>query len=114
MKKRSFLYLAFILNILLFKVSLNPMPTLEQLQTEIDEIKARNKRVELDKAWEKSWTRKLIVLILTYMVIVIFFLGAKLPEPFINAIVPAIAFVLSTLTVPLFKTWWLNKVYKKY
>jgi hypothetical protein len=89
------------------------MPSLEDLQSEISAIKERNKRVEADKAWETSSTRKVIVLLLTYAVIVIFFFFAHLPEPFLNAIVPAIAFVLSTLTVPLFKKWWLSKFHKK-
>ena len=84
------------------------MTTIEELKKELDEIKTRNKRVEADKAWETSWTRKLLILILTYIVIVIFFLVAKLPDPFANAVVPSVAFVLSTLTVPLFKKWWLN------
>ena len=88
------------------------MPTIEELQQEIIEIKKRNQRVELDKAWETSWSRKLIILILTYIVIVIFFIFARLPEPFTNAIVPATAFVISTLTIPLFKKWWLNKFHK--
>jgi uncharacterized membrane-anchored protein len=84
------------------------MPTIEQLQLEIEEIKKRNLRVEADKAWETSWTRKIIILCLTYIVIVIFFFFAQLPSPFLNAIVPSLAFVLSTLTVPMFKRWWLN------
>jgi hypothetical protein len=85
------------------------MPTIEELQLEINEIKKRNQRVEADKDWETSWTRKLLILILTYIVIVVFFFVAKLPNPFANAVVPSVAFVLSTLTVPLFKNWWLNK-----
>ncbi|MBI2634756.1 hypothetical protein HYW82_03770 [Candidatus Peregrinibacteria bacterium] len=84
------------------------MTTIEELKKELDKIKTRNKRVETDKAWETSWTRKLLILILTYVVIVIFFFVAKLPDPFANAVVPSAAFVLSTLTVPLFKKWWLN------
>jgi len=88
------------------------MPSLEDLQSEISAIKERNRRVEADKAWEISWTRKIIVLLLTYAVVVVFFFFAHLSKPFINAIVPAIAFVLSTLTVPLFKKWWLKKFHK--
>lgn len=84
------------------------MATLEELQLEIEEIKKRNQRVEADKAWETSWTRKIVIFILTYIVIVVFFYFAGLLKPFINAIVPAVAFVLSTLTVPLFKKWWLK------
>lgn len=84
------------------------MSSIEELQLEIEAIKKRNKRVENDKAWETSWTRRVIILVVTYFVIVVFFIFAQLPKPFIGAIVPAIAFVLSTLTVPLFKTWWLK------
>ncbi len=89
------------------------MPSLEELQFDIEAIKQRNKRVEADKAWETSWTRKVIILFLTYVVIVIFFYFAQLPQPFANAIVPAVAFVVSTLTVPVFKKWWLHNVYRK-
>lgn len=85
------------------------MQTLEQLQQEIEEIKNRNQRVEADKAWETSAMRKGVISVLTYFVIVVFFFVAELPNPFVNAIVPAIAFVLSTLTVPLCKQWWLKK-----
>jgi len=85
------------------------MPTIEELQIEIDSIKKRNQRVETDKAWETSWTRRIFILSLTYIVIVIFFTFAGLPKPFINAIVPSLAFVLSTLAIPPVKKWWLNK-----
>lgn len=88
------------------------MTNIEDLKKELDYIKARNKLVEANKAWEISWTRKLLILVLTYVVIVIFFLVAKLPDPFANAVVPSVAFVLSTLTVPLFKKWWLKNIRK--
>ena len=38
---------------------------LKDLENEIENIKQRNKRVELDKAWETSWTRKICICILT-------------------------------------------------
>ena len=31
----------------------------QELEKEIEQIKERNKRVELDKAWETSWTRRI-------------------------------------------------------
>lgn len=34
----------------------------KDLENEIAKIKERNKRVELDKAWETSWTRKICIL----------------------------------------------------
>ncbi len=89
------------------------MLSIEEIQVEIGEIKKRNDRVEADKAWETSKARKIIILLLTYTVMVIFFYFAKLPQPFVNAIVPSLAFVLSTLTVQSFKKWWLGNCYKK-
>ncbi len=83
------------------------------LEKELIEIKQRNKRVEADKAWETSWSRKIVIALLTYAVIVIFFYFAGLPKPFINSIVPALAFVLSTLTLTWFKKLWIKIVYKK-
>ncbi len=78
------------------------------LKKEIERLKERNKRVETDKAWETSLTRKIIVAILTYLVIVIFFYFAELPNPFVNSIVPALAFILSTSALPFFKRLWLK------
>ena len=83
------------------------------IEKELDLIKERNKRVEADKAWETSWSRKVLIAVMTYIVIVIFFYFAGLPKPFINSIVPALAFVLSTLTLPLFKKVWLKNIYKQ-
>lgn len=79
-----------------------------EIKAEIVKIKERNKRVELDKAWEISWTRKIIVTVLTYLVIVIFFYFAGLPKPFVNSIVPALAFILSTLSLPIFRKIWID------
>jgi len=84
-----------------------------KVEKEIELIKQRNKRVEADKAWETSLFRKIIIAIFTYVVIVVFFYFAGLPKPFTNSIVPALAFVLSTLTLPFFKKIWLDYVYKK-
>ena len=88
------------------------MNDLEKIKQEIEQIKKRNKRVEADKAWETSVLRKIIILILTYVVIAIFFYFAKIDKPFTNAIVPALAFVLSTLSIPIFKKMWLKYYYK--
>ena len=81
----------------------------KDFQKQINEIKKRNKRVELDKAWETSWVRKILLFVLTYIVIVIFFYFAGLPYPWLNSLVPAVAFVLSTLSLPVFKKMWLRK-----
>jgi len=89
------------------------MPSIEELQKEIILIKQRNKRVELDKSWETSWIRRILITILTYFVIVLFFFFADLPKPFVNSIVPALAFILSTLSLQLIKKIWIKYKNKK-
>ena len=42
------------------------------IEQELENIKKRNKRVELDKSWETSWTRKICIMILTYVIVVIY------------------------------------------
>jgi len=84
------------------------MTEIEQIKAEINEIKERNKRVESDKAWETSFTRKILIAVLTYIIVVIFFYFANLPKPFVNAIIPALAFIISNLSISLFKKWWLK------
>jgi len=71
-------------------------------------IEERNKKVELDKSWETSLARKIVISILTYFTIVLFFFVAQLPKPLINSIVPTLGFVLSTLSLPFFKRIWIR------
>jgi hypothetical protein len=85
------------------------MNELEQIKKDIQDIKERNSKVEADKAWEISLFRKCLISILTYIVIVLFFFFASLPKPFINAIVPTLGFLLSTLSVSYFKKIWIKK-----
>ena len=71
-------------------------------------IEKRNKKVELDKAWETSWFRRITIALLTYFVIVLFFTFACLPKPFVNSIVPTVGFVLSTMSMSFFKNIWMK------
>ncbi|HRZ30437.1 MAG TPA: hypothetical protein P5274_02100 [Candidatus Paceibacterota bacterium] len=84
------------------------MEELEQIKKDIQEIKERNIRVEKDKAWETSLLRKVLVAILTYIVVVLFFIFAHLLNPFINAIVPTLGFLLSTLSISFVKKVWIK------
>ena len=83
------------------------------IEQEVRVIKERNKSVELDKAWETSWTRRIILTIFTYFAIGVYLWVVQIPKPWINAIVPAFAFMLSTLTLPFFKGLWWKLVYKQ-
>ena len=89
------------------------MPSLKQLEKEIQDIKQRNLSVESDKYWETSYIRRILLTIFTYLAIGIYLQVINIPKPWLNAIVPAVAFMLSTLTLPFFKKLWLKHIYKK-
>jgi len=78
-----------------------------KLETEIKNIKARNARVELDKKWETSWTRRLCICVLTYIVVVIYsFTIQQVSNVFLSSIVPVIGFTLSTLSLKFVRKIW--------
>ncbi len=79
------------------------------MQPEIESIKERNRRVEAGKAWETSFTRRAIIAALTYIIVVIFLILINVPYPWLNALVPVAGFIISTLTMPIVKKWWLRK-----
>lgn len=81
----------------------------QDIQSQLNEIKERNQRVEADKAWETSWTRKILVAFLTYLVILLFLIMIKAEQPFITAIVPTVGFILSTASLSLGKKIWLKQ-----
>ncbi len=89
------------------------MLKLEHLAKRVKEIEKRNKRVESDKRWETSYFRRMLLTIFTYAAIGFYLQVINVPKPWRNAIVPALAFMLSTLTLPLFKKMWLRYFYKE-
>src|SRR3989344_2147967 len=89
------------------------MEEIENLKQEIAQIKERNRRVEKDKVWETSFTRRLLLIVFTYIVIGFYLQAINVGNPWLNAIVPAFGFLLSTLTLPFFKKAWSKYVYLK-
>ncbi len=80
------------------------------LNKEIEKIKERNKRVELDKAWETSLTRKICICILTYVVVLIYsYIVRNYNNIFLSSLVPVIGFTLSTLSLKYVRKVWENK-----
>ena len=82
------------------------------LEERVAKIEERNKRVESDKAWETSWSRKILLMLFTYLAIALYLKFIVGINPWINAIVPTVGFLLSTLTLPWFKNVWLKYFYK--
>lgn len=80
---------------------------LKDLEKEIENIKQRNKRVESDKKWETSWTRKLCICILTYIVVIIYsYMVRNYDNIFLSSLVPVIGFSLSTLSLRYIRKIW--------
>ncbi|HBB49870.1 TPA: hypothetical protein DCZ50_03225 [Candidatus Nomurabacteria bacterium] len=81
---------------------------IENLGKEIEAIKERNLRVEVDKAWETSYFRILLITVITYIIaaFLLYFIGAN--NFLLGALVPAIGFFLSTQTLPAIKKWWIG------
>lgn len=85
------------------------MSEVTALKQEIEAIKERNTRVEFDKAWETSWTRRISIAIATYIIVSLFMMTIGVEKPLITAIVPVLGFLLSTLSVERVKKWWMIK-----
>ena len=80
------------------------------IEKEINDIKERNKKVELNKAWETSWTRKLCIMFLTYIVVILYSLSiSKINNVFLSSLVPVIGFTLSTLSLNAIRKIWEKK-----
>ena len=81
---------------------------MSSLHASIKDIQKRNKSVELDKAWEISYTRRVLLAIFTYLAIALYLRAIHIQQPWLNAVVPAVGFMLSTLTLPFFKKLWIR------
>ncbi len=88
------------------------MSKIEDLEQRIAKIEQRNKKVETDKSWEISWTRRFFIAFFTYLSIAIYLNVIGVSDPLLNAIVPTIGFLLSTLTFPLIKKVWIKYFHK--
>lgn len=80
---------------------------INNLEKEIEKIKERNKKVELDKAWKTSWIRRIGIMILTYIVVIIYsYLVRNYDNIFLSSLVPVIGFSLSTLSLKFIRKIW--------
>lgn len=81
------------------------------IEERINKIEERNKRVELDKKWETCWTRKISIMILTYIVVIIYsYVIRKYDNILLSSLVPVIGFTLSTLSLNLIRKIWQSKI----
>jgi hypothetical protein len=81
-----------------------------ELEERVIEITERNKRVELDKKWETSKTRKICIAVLTYIVVIIYTsIISKTSNVFLSSLVPVMGFLLSTLSLKAVRKVWEKK-----
>ena len=83
---------------------------IKELEKEIEEIRKRNNRVELDKKWETSMARKICIALLTYIVVIIYSsIISKTTNILLSSLVPVIGFILSTLSLKIIRRLWEKK-----
>ena len=87
---------------------------MKDLEERVLRIEERNKKVELDKRWETSFTRRFSICILTYIIVLLFsyFINTS-NNIFLSSLVPVIGFTLSTLSINLIRKIWLNVIDKR-
>lgn len=80
----------------------------QEIVKEIQLLKARNERVEADKAWEVSWSRRLIIALITFIVASIWLRVIEESNVFLKAVVPTAGYLLSTISIPYIKRLWVK------
>lgn len=84
------------------------MKTPEEIENDIITIKERNVRVELDKAWERSWVRRITIMVLTFIIASIWLVIIDETNVLLKAIVPTLGYLLSTLSIPIVRKIWMK------
>jgi len=82
------------------------MISVRELAKSVIALEVRNSRVELDKKWETSFTRKFLITVFTFLSIGIYMWAIGIKQPWLNAIVPTLGFTLSTLSLTWFRKLW--------
>ncbi len=76
-------------------------------------IQERNARVEADKAWETSLTRRVMIVIGTYIIVCAYLNILGVEQAYLHAFVPAGAYIISTLGLGKIKQIWITNIYSK-
>ncbi len=73
-------------------------------------IQDRNKKVEIQKAWETSKTRRAFIAIVTYSTAYVYMTwGLDVPDAYLHAFVPTGGYLLSTFSLPIIKDLWIQR-----
>lgn len=81
------------------------------LEQRLQAIESRNQHVEANKAWETSFTRRVLISLFIYLALVLYLRFVLGIDPWLNSIGPTIGFLLSTLTLPYFQKLWQKYIF---
>ena len=84
----------------------------QQSKETIQSILERNARVEAEKAWEVSLTRRLFLMLLIYLIAAVLLRLTGEPRYLLLSLIPAMGYLFSTLSLPWLKKLWLEKYQK--
>lgn len=83
---------------------------MDQLQQALAAIQDRNERVEMQKAWETSATRRFFIALVTYLTAYLYMrYGLEVAKPYLDALVPTGGYLLSSLSLPVIRECWMKK-----
>ena len=75
-------------------------------------IQERNKKVEIEKAWETSPMRRGFIAVMTYITAYLYMaLGLGVENAFLHAFVPTGGYMISTYGLPFVKNRWIVRKY---
>ncbi len=83
------------------------------LESRLQAIEQRNRRVEAEKAWETSLIRRASIALLTYFTASLFLWLIGVIFPLLGALVPTGGYLLSTLSLPWVKEHWMRRYYSR-
>ncbi len=90
-------------------VPTNSRMPIDNLESAIQSILDRNRKVETEKAWEVSRARRAVIALTTYIIacVLLWWMGSR--EFLLQALVPTAGYLLSTLSLPWVKQWWMKR-----
>lgn len=82
---------------------------MEDINKRLTQIEERNKRVEMEKAWETSKTRSVSIVVITYILATVVMYIIDVPKPYLNSVIPTLGYFLSVQSLPWIKKIWMDK-----
>merc|ERR1711924_135801 len=78
------------------------------LRQDVTKLRHRNRMKDIDKEWDSSILKTIIIMACTYMLLGLYMAAIEVPQPWLSAIVPTVGYMLSTLALPSVKPIWLR------